>query len=239
VAGLGYRGLAFDGWGTPDPMVNHLLSRTSGAALAAGIGAIGMAFQRTKPLHPEGRLQRGTISRLGTHEPTGVPLLDDEGTIPAIVRLSRGVGLPEALPDFPGLAIRIDPDGKPADILLAGTGLGSVSRFVLVPRQSTKDGPLTTLLPYRSEGGPLMIGALPEGERSYQLQWSRGTGEWLTFARLDLGERIEDDLDVSFDPVVNLVPGLEQYPWVRMLREPAYRLARWRSDRSAKVPSQP
>ena len=36
---------------------------------------------------------------------------------------------------------------------------------------------------------------------------------------------------VSFDPVRNAVPGLEQYRWVTRLREPSYAVAR-RSRRS-------
>lgn len=35
-----------------------------------------------------------------------------------------------------------------------------------------------------------------------------------------------DDADVSFDPVTNRLPGLEQYDAVQRLREPAYRTAR-------------
>jgi hypothetical protein len=215
------------------------LSRTAGAALAAGTDALGTVLHRTKPLHPEGRLQHATLTRLGTARAVGSPLLDEAGELPALVRLSRGVGLPGLLPDIPGLALRVDLDGWPVDILLASTGLGPVSRYVLVPRRSTLSGALTTLLPYRSERGPLVIGALPESDRSYRLVWSTGTSDWLVFARLDLGAQVEDDTRISFDPIVNLVPGLQQYPWVRTLREPAYWVARRRSHRTTPGPVRP
>jgi hypothetical protein len=43
----------------------------------------------------------------------------------------------------------------------------------------------------------------------------------------------EADTPVSFEPVGNLLPGLETYDWVRRLRAPAYRTARRsRGDRA-------
>ena len=39
---------------------------------------------------------------------------------------------------------------------------------------------------------------------------------------------------MSFDPVRNVLPGLEIYPWVRRLREPSYATAR--DSRRCRVP---
>jgi hypothetical protein len=54
----------------------------------------------------------------------------------------------------------------------------------------------------------------------------------MPFGTLDLGEPLGDDTSVSFDPIVNVLPGLRQYGWVTRLREPAYWMARRRSHRT-------
>jgi len=43
---------------------------------------------------------------------------------------------------------------------------------------------------------------------------------------LDAAGIAEGDADISFDPVLNRLPGLDQYGWVERLREPAYDEAR-------------
>lgn len=213
----------------PEPLAP--LARGSGGLLAAGIGALGAALGRTKPFHPRGEIHRATVERVGSASRSGVPWLDEPGETPALVRLSRGIGLPNRLPDIPGLAIRLDLDGKPADLLLAGTGTGTLGRLVLHPRRDLRGGPLTSLLPYRSPSGPLWLAGVPDGERDYELRWSAGTGDWIPFALLHLGSWRPDDRRISFDPVLNTLPGLTNYDWVRRLREPAYRMARARSGR--------
>lgn len=59
----------------------------------------------------------------------------------------------------------------------------------------------------------------------FDLQHATPTGDWITFGELRLRERRDGDL--SFDPIEEgPLPGLEHYPWVNRLREPAYRRAR-------------
>jgi hypothetical protein len=208
-------------------------ARAGGEALASAAAVLSRGLQRTKPLHPDGEVRAATVERLGSTPPgTGVPFLDLAGTTPALVRISRGVGLPAALPDVDGLAIRLDLDEGPADVLLAATGTGRVTRYLLTPRRWGRPGPMTTLLPYRSPRGALEIAAFPDGERTYELRWALGTGPWRTFALLRLGTVVGHE-GPSFDPVLHPLPGLEQYGWVTRLREPAYRTARWLSSRAA------
>lgn len=155
------------------------------------------------------------------------------------MRISRAVGLPGPLPDVHGLAVRVFLDrgaaGEPGghgDLLFATTGWGRVSRFVLVPTRSRTSRPMTTLLPYRTRGGSVLLGVRASGEASFELAWATPGGGWHHFGDLRLADLPAPDEDVSFDPVRHRLPGLEQYPAVVRLREPAYLRARASRDRS-------
>jgi hypothetical protein len=65
-------------------------------------------------------------------------------------------------------------------------------------------------------------------ERTVPLAWALRAGPWHPFADLTLDETPVDEADapVSFDPLRNVLPGLENYGWVRRLREPSYATAR-------------
>jgi hypothetical protein len=216
------------------------LARTTGGLLASGTRVLGAVRHRTKPLHPAGVIRRGTITRVGGPVRCGVPWIDEPGRDEALVRVSRAIGLPQSLPDIHGLALRVEPEGRPADLLLASTGLGRLSRFLLTPARKPSGRPLTSLLPYRSPRGPLLLAATPESPgslellepRSFELLWAGPIGPWHRFGRLEFGPPHGDDLPVSFDPILNPLPGLSQYAWVTRLREPAYRTARERSGRA-------
>lgn len=212
----------------------------AGSALAGAARALGAALDRGKPLHPHGVVYDATVIRRGSDMSTGVPLIDETGELPAVVRVSRGVGFPEPLPDVTGIAIRIDPGHAPADVLLASTGTGRLGRFLLAPRLRSI-GTTTSLLPYRSPIGPLNLGAFPltnepsdGSERRFDLRWAVAAGAWHPFATLRLDAPHGDPEGVSFDPVLNVPVGLEQFALVRMLREPAYRTARAHSGRTTR-----
>ncbi len=169
---------------------------------------------------------RGRLDRRGTDEPSGVAWLDDVGSTDVLVRLSQAVGLPNWLPDIQGLALRIDPAGSPGDLLFATTGHGRLTRFLLTPSRHF-GRPMTTLLPYRTSAGPVLLGAERIDDTVFELSWATATGPWRLFADLSLlPDGDEDDSGLSFDPMLNLVPGLEPYEWVRRLREPSYLGAR-------------
>lgn len=159
--------------------------------------------------------------------------MDDPGTDDVVVRLSRAVGLPDALPDIHGLALRIATDDGPADLLLASTGWSRLGRFVFTASRRAHVRPLTTLLPYRSPVGPVVIGARAAAPGSYHLSWALGTGRWWPFAELDLTTQPAPDQAISFDPVRHQLPGLTHYPSVVRLREPSYARARETSGRHA------
>jgi hypothetical protein len=85
---------------------------------------------------------------------------------------------------------------------------------------------MTTLLPYRTPAGPVLLAAVATGEQAYELAYASMGGAWHRFADLVLGAPGTADALVSFDPVRHTVPGLENYALVCRLREPAYRTAR-------------
>src|SRR3954470_19691972 len=138
-------------------------SRTAGHALRGMFTAVGRLRPADKPLHPRGVVLRATVHRYGNDERFGVPWLDEPGTDPALVRFSRGGGLPEALPDVLGIALRVDPDSHPGDLLFATTGRGPVGRFLLRPRRAGTLAAATysTLQPYRTPTGPVVLAATP------------------------------------------------------------------------------
>jgi hypothetical protein len=212
-------------------VIGRTAASAGGALLAGATRAVAALRPAAKPLHPRGETVTGRIHRYGSDPASGVPWLDEPGEDDAVVRLSRAIGLPAPLPDIHGLAIRVlTPEGG-ADLLLASTGWGRLTRFVLTASRDPSARPLTTLLPYRTARGPLLIGARVLGPESHTLAWAPPGGEWQEFGVLIRSNRQAGDQEISFDPVRRQLPGLEQYPAVVRLREPAYTRARASSDR--------
>lgn len=193
------------------------------AGLARGIAA---ARPADKPLHPHGNVLTATLHRIGVQPPTGVPWLDDPGTDDVVVRLSRALGLPHGVPDIFGLALRVPVgEARHGDILFASTGLGRLGRFLLRPSRSPRARPMTTLLPYRTDQGALIMAVQGTSADSFDVLCAQRTGPWRRVGTLTLVTEGPDAL-LSFDPLVNTVPGLDNYRFVDVLREPAYRMAR-------------
>lgn len=218
-----------------------LVTRTARTAASVAGGALAGATRATaalrptaKPLHPDGAVLEGRLRRHGSELSTGVDLLDRAGEGLALVRVSRAVGLSDPWPDIAGLAVRLTHEGRTGDLLFATTGWHGPTRALLLPRRHIATRPLTTLLPYRTPTGPVVLGARPDGPAAWDLSWARGIGPWHAFGRLELdgdpgdparADGGPDDADVVFDPVLNQLPGLAQYPVVTRLRRPSYRAA--------------
>jgi len=208
-------------------------SGAAGSVLATIFGAAARVRPTAKPLHPRGETLRGAIRRAGLEPGVDVPWIDEPGTDDAQVRLSRAIGLPSGWPDIFGLAIRIPmgPD-RHSDVLFATTGRSVVGRFALLPRRQPTAGSYSTLIPYRTTSGPLLLSAQPGRDRTFTLACAPPAGAWRTFGELnlesapagDLGDA--DDVGPAFDPVLNQIPGLDYYPWAARLRERSYRAAR-------------
>lgn len=219
------------------------LAAVAGTALR-GFFSLLLRIRHPRPIHPRGLLLAGRATWIGDGAPSGIGWIGDRGEPVAVTaRLSRGVGLPDKLPDVLGLALRFHAaDGRHADVLLASTRIGFPSRFVLVLRRSATGATFGSLMPYRSRLGPVLIcarsvplRALPadlDGPRrslreqpwQVRLHHAVPTGKWHPFAEIMLRPTVEpESFELRFDPVGHPLPGSTAYPWVRRVREPSYR----------------
>ena len=210
--------------------LGEMLATFVGRALGGAFFLLGKARGR-KALHPRGEVLQGLIGRHGAVGSTGVAWLDEAGTNHVAVRLSRSLGLPAPRPDILGMALRIATQpGQFGDVLLATTGTGLISRYVLLPTRRHGLRAYTSLFPYRTLAGPLLLAAIPTAgsPRQYELAYSRPAGPWLPFGTLEVTQTTyrDHDLDLSFDPVLNVVPGLETYDWAAQLRRFSYAASR-------------
>ncbi len=203
----------------------------------------GAALRHARAFHPDGLLAEGSIERTASAE-VGLPIPSCD----VVARVSKAVGIPGALPDIIGLALRIPPqddDGAAWDILLASAGSGVLSRAVgLRPVTSWTGHTLSTLMPLRYEGGNWWLRArlateipgagvslnsvrtqLQKGTIEITLDQARGTSGFDELARLTLHGLLiaPHGGDVAFDPVLHTAPGVQLYPgWLANLRARAY-----------------
>ena len=201
-------------------------SSAIGATLSAGLRTMAALRLAPKPLHPEGVIVKGTLERRGSAAPSGSAWVDEPGEDEVVVRVSRAIGLPDAVPDIHGLAVRVPTPAGVGDLLFASTGWSLLGRFVLTFGGGPESRPMTTLLPYRTPEGPALLGLRAIAGQVYEMSWCRPRGGWHAFAELRLTDDEAPNQATSFDPVRNQLPGLTQYAWVRRLREPSYRTAR-------------
>ncbi|THA50162.1 DUF1360 domain-containing protein [Streptomyces sp. A1136] len=202
---------------------------------------------RQKPaLHPDGLTLSGTVSiePKGTN-PWSVPFLDEPGSHEAVVRWSRAVGLPGALPDGMGLAVHVPrPGGQngPFDLLMTSSGSSRLTRHLPLPRVRG-DGPYSTLTSYRFPDRKRVVGAFPLepgrrlpaalGELAAALRerpavfrlCAAGPGEaWRPFATLTV--RAEppsaSHSPSGFDPYVACLPKLPPGRRLGLIRHAAY-----------------
>jgi len=207
-------------------------SKVGGALLRVTFAAVARLRPTEKPLHPRGFTVGATIRRTGLSPGVGVPWIDAAGDDDVRVRVSRAIGLPAPWPDIRGLAIRV-PTGPDThgDLLFATTGRSSLGRFVLLPARTSFSQTYSTLFPYRTASGPLLLAAQPDGPEAFILSCASPRGTWRTFGRVRLeststSTSTESEVGPSFDPVLNTLPGLDYYQWAGNLREGSYRAAR-------------
>ncbi|MBT2586639.1 hypothetical protein [Arthrobacter sp. ISL-95] len=221
----------------------------AGAVFAAVFQAI-KVVRPDRPNHPEGVHLVGVLERDGLPpRASGIPWLDTAGTNPVDARLSRSLGLPGSFPDIIGLAVRFTEQGKMCDMLLATTGPTGLGRFILKLRRDAASAVFSTMMPYKSESGPVLIAArtidgpaqLPAEPRSFsshlgqhewtlELHFASPLGPWTRFGTLTLtlADAHGSDTSERFDPVLNPLPTAGTYGWTRRLREPSYAVARRR-----------
>jgi hypothetical protein len=207
-------------------------SRFIGGVLEGVFATVARVRPAAKPLHPRGETLTATVTRSGLRPGVGVPWIDEPGIDDAQVRVSRAIGLPRGWPDIFGLAVRVPTAVGRGDLLFATTGRGTLGRFLLLPGRTTTSWTYTTLIPYRTASGPLLLAANPDGPDAFTLACAHLTEPWRLFGRMVLepslsaGAAGAHDSEPDFDPVLNQIPGLSYYPWASRLREGSYRAAR-------------
>jgi hypothetical protein len=218
------------------------LATGAGQLAAVPLGAVAR-WRHGRPMHPRGAVFDAVLERTGCLPPWGVPWLDATAGDGAVVRMSRGAGLPAPLPDLLGLAIRLPGDGAPVDLLLTTTGRGALTRLVPLPRRDAA-ADYSSIMGYRSDAGVVRFAAFPgddgvpsepgplagvvtrEGLR-FTLAVCRGLGSRRPFGALTLtAPRDDADSDVRFDAVLNPPPGLVPDGPIARFRAPAYVTAR-------------
>jgi hypothetical protein len=190
------------------------------APVAAATGAFWGALSRLRggrrSLHPIGIGFRAELVVPPQPGPLGTDLFDEPGTHRAVVRFSRGAGLPEPLPDILGVAIRVlDAHGPGAhqDFLLATSADVPVAHHALLPATSFFDRTFSSILVYSIGGRTRLVGARPtsqaphgagkgldgvataaaRGELAYDLGLAQPFGRFQTVARIEVGDRLPDD----------------------------------------------
>jgi hypothetical protein len=217
-------------------------ARLAGRLVAVPLGAVARR-RNGRPMHPRGAVFDAVLERTGSEPPWGVPWLDATARDVVVVRLSRGAGLPAPLPDLLGLAVRLQGDGDPVDLLLTTTGRGVATRLLAVPRRDTA-AVYSSIMGYRSDAGVVRLAAFPDGRHvpsepaplvdavarnglRFTLAAASGRGPWRRFARLTLTTPTDPrDCDVRFDAVRNPPPGLVPDGPMARFRAPAYATAR-------------
>jgi hypothetical protein len=213
----------------------------------AAVGRVfgGLARLRDdRALHPHGIVACGTLRALGAASARGADLLGAAGEHAVVVRLSRGGGLPEPLPDVLGCALRV-PDaygpGEHQDFALASSLPAPVGRHALVPALGFPAPFYSSVLPYRIGGETRMVGAavqrpagrrggldamaqaVREGRLRVTLSLASPLGRWDAVATVDLDALgSPDDARIRFNPW-NTGGGIRPTGVLQRLRDPAYR----------------
>lgn len=203
----------------------------------------GAALRDKRLFHPTGVLCGGTITRVA---PAGQGLPVVSGDV--IGRISKGAGTPGGVPDFAGLAWRMnrDADGsEPWDVLT----VSSAARVVLRPVGSWPSAQYSTLMPLGYRGGVYWVRArlltpvgedglsldtvrehVTQGGLEFSVEQAYGGGSFQELATLTFDRELcEDDpgCDQPFDPTqrsgteVRLLPS-----WLTSFRQSAYRRSR-------------
>ena len=193
---------------TQEPDTPRLAQRAVGA-LFRTISAL----RGARSLHPDGVVFEATFSVPAPNPHVrGAPLLERPGSHPAVVRLSRSIGLPHPLPDIHGLTVRLvdaHGPGRHQDFPLATSGDGPLLHHLLLPTRGFSSLPYSSVLLYRigpdlrlvgarvsgaSRGGGTdfdrLLAAIADGDASFELAMASPLGRWQPVGGLSLGERV-------------------------------------------------
>jgi hypothetical protein len=226
------------------------------AAAAAPVVAAGFytlaALRNRRSLHPTGIGYRGWLRVPNELPQSGVPLFQAGATHPALLRFSRGAGLPEPLPDTLGVAIKLPHAHGPGveqDLLLTSSNDRPLLRRLLFPARSFVRGAFSTALPYdlggervvlllvpvhtcdvrRAGGEGLTGGALAElravaaNGLELELRTARSLGRSQPLATVTVGPPLPADQTQALRfNPWTTGPGIHPSGWLNLLRDAAY-----------------
>ena len=156
-------------------------------AAATALGLV-TAARGARVFHPRGAARRCRVVVTGGLG-LGARVLDEPAQHDGVVRLSRGVGLPQPLPDVDGLALRLPGQGRggaPLDLLVNSAWRYAFAPSVLSPTWSA-------VIPHRTGSGRLvLVGARPAGD-GFVLLAAGLVGRWQEWGRLHLGDPLPDE----------------------------------------------
>jgi hypothetical protein len=217
------------------------------ARLLAALFRLLARLRRGRALHPVGAGYRGRLEiTAGAGRFAGAELLAPGAGYDALVRFSRGAGLPEPLPDALGVAVKL-PDaygpGRAHDLLVTSSADLPLVRRLLFPGRSFLGRSFSSALPYLVAGrrvvtvlasrrGPwprtgraladLQVAAAT-GELVYELRLAGSLGRSRTVGRLTVGAALDrrDTAALRFNPWTG-GDGLVPVGWLNRLRRPSY-----------------
>lgn len=194
-----------------------------------------------RTFHPRGEVFTGTWEPATPAGPlTGSPLFAQDHRV--LLRLSRGIGLPDALPDILGWAVKVldaHGPGHDQDLLLASTGSGRLGRHLLRPARDLAAVTYSSLLPYEVAdagrcpvvaravpgAGPAPaaeLGALNAAELPrFVVRLRDLDGPLLATVRVDGVAPARTERDSRFDPW-HTGPELRPVGWLNRVRAPTY-----------------
>jgi hypothetical protein len=182
-----------------------------------------------RAVHPIGRTFHATARTRGG-ESSGVPFLDRAGEYPALVRLSRGAGLPTFLPDVLG-------------VVSTALGRSPLLRHLPAPRRRLASV-YTSMAGYRTRRGRRYLALLPDrrgarigadlaavptdGRARFLVAVAGRWGRWRVIGQLVLRSPVTAEIDerLAFDPLASGVAGLHADGLLWRARRLAYRGSR-------------
>lgn len=222
------------------------IGRAGAAGLFGGLAGV----LRRRPLHPAGAGFAATLTVLEPTEPR-LPLFARPGEHAALVRFSRGFGLPEPLPEILSLAIKVRDaygPGADQDFLLTASGERPLLRHTFAWGRSHLAHTYSSVIPFTAAGETVVFGAAPRtaplaGERdldelrrraaqdalAFDLRVATLGGPWRTLARLDVGRALDDEEETALTFNSDTTGGgIAASGWINRVRGAAY-------DASARV----
>lgn len=139
------------------------------AGTVVGGALAGLARMRGgKAVHPHGVSYAARLAIEGTRAaPPASELLSTRADRPALVRFSRSLGLPRALPDLLGASVRVLDaygDGRHQDFLMVTSVDLPVARHLFLPAGDVQQRPYSSSLPYRAEDRSFVVGLQAAGD---------------------------------------------------------------------------